>query len=455
MSLKWTNKSVLAFVGGDEPVSTLSRTVRERIIGEIDKGWNGPPYDPFELAERWGITASPNDEVRDARIVKAGATGFRIEFNPSRSRQRVRYSIAHEIAHTFFPDCADEARNRAAGQERGLGDEWQLEALCNIAAAEILMPVGSLPAIGEDETNLEYFLDLGKRYDVSTEAIFIRLVQVASHPCAMFCGSRAQGPRAKLGYRVDYMIGSRAWPASVATKDLPIESVASHCTSIGFSAKGDEVWQPAGERVHLECIAIPPYPGSAFPRVVGVSTPIGAQWSDRSPILYVTGDATEPQGAEPKIIVHVVNDKTPNWGGHGFAKALARKHPDAQSGFRTWAEKRSLGASLGEVQLEKLTNSLFVASMVSQHGYGPSATPRIRYSALRKCLDRVASIALQRGATIHMPQIGCGEAGGSWDIIEELIHSALSASGVAVTVYSLPNRKLPRRTQRALDLFTP
>src|SRR5260370_36865772 len=38
-----------------------------------------------------------------------------------------------------WPVCAERVRNRAR-MPFGEGDEWQLEALCNIAAAEILMP---------------------------------------------------------------------------------------------------------------------------------------------------------------------------------------------------------------------------------------------------------------------------------------------------------------------------
>jgi hypothetical protein len=34
-----------------------------------------------------------------------------------------------------------------------------------------------------------------------------------------------------------------------------------------------------------------------------------------------------------------------------------------------------------------------------------------------------------------MPRIGCGLAGGKWERIEPLVVSALSAKGVAVTVY--------------------
>ena len=61
--------------------------------------------------------------------------------------------------------------------------------------------------------------------------------------------------------------------------------------------------------------------------------------------------------------------------------------------------------------------------------------PPIRYQAIRDGLAKVAEFAVEHGASVHMPRIGCGLAGGKWDEIEPLIAEELSASGVIVTVY--------------------
>ncbi|MCT2277673.1 hypothetical protein M3G91_08560 [Micromonospora chalcea] len=47
----------------------------------------------------------------------------------------------------------------------------------------------------------------------------------------------------------------------------------------------------------------------------------------------------------------------------------------------------------------------------------------------------VADRAEELGASVHMPRIGCGLAGGSWQRIEPLIRQALSDRGIPVTVY--------------------
>ena len=81
--------------------------------------------------------------------------------------------------------------------------------------------------------------------------------------------------------------------------------------------------------------------------------------------------------------------------------------------------------------------------MVAQSGYGPSKHPRIRYIALRRALAFVTQAALDTNATLHMPRIGTGQAGGSWTIVEELIRDECALQGVSVTVYDLPGASIP------------
>jgi hypothetical protein len=60
-------------------------------------------------------------------------------------------------------------------------------------------------------------------------------------------------------------------------------------------------------------------------------------------------------------------------------------------------------------------------------------------------------IAQKRNATVHMPRIGSGEAGGSWDIVSELVEDALCNRGIQVTVYDLPGSEIKESEQRALN----
>jgi O-acetyl-ADP-ribose deacetylase (regulator of RNase III) len=73
--------------------------------------------------------------------------------------------------------------------------------------------------------------------------------------------------------------------------------------------------------------------------------------------------------------------------------------------------------------------------MVGQHGLRGGATPPIRYEAVEACLAKVAERARELDASVHMPRIGCGLAGGKWERIEPLVTKCLRDRGVAVTVY--------------------
>lgn len=436
----WTNKSVVGFAAGADPIAAMLRTARDGVIEAIEQGWEGPPFDLTELATRRGLEVIPSDDVKDARTVKVGGV-LRIEYNPNRPARRVRYSIAHEIAHTLFPDCDEQVRHRQTA-ERGKGDEWQLEALCNIGAAELLMPVGSLPPVGSATLHIEQLIELRERFQVGTEAIAIRLVQLTREPCAMFCASRP--PLRDGAMQVDYMIGSAAWAHPILQRQpLPENSVASHCTGVDFTWTGNEKWRVEGlPELDVEAIGIPPYPGSRYPRAVGIARPTTRDALAPS-ISYVRGDATEPRGDGSRLIVHVVHDATANWGGHGFANALARRHRAVQNDFRSWADEQGLGASFGTVRFCHIDETTAVASMVCQRGYrrGKQGLPLLRYRALRDCLTGVADHCVEGGMSVHMPRIGTGAAGGSWSVIEELIQSELVQRGVSVTVYELPGSR--------------
>ncbi|HVM60192.1 MAG TPA: macro domain-containing protein [Verrucomicrobiae bacterium] len=150
-------------------------------------------------------------------------------------------------------------------------------------------------------------------------------------------------------------------------------------------------------------------------------------------IRYVVGDATQPIGAGNKIIAHVCND-IGAWGA-GFVLAVSRRWPLAREAYL--AQKQDRGLVLGTVGIVKVEDTVWVANMVGQHGiHSQRGVPPIRYDALRRCLAGVAAHARDLRATIHMPRIACGLAGGRWEMVEPLIREELA--GLEVFVYDLP-----------------
>ncbi|MFI5529414.1 macro domain-containing protein [Kitasatospora sp. NPDC051853] len=153
------------------------------------------------------------------------------------------------------------------------------------------------------------------------------------------------------------------------------------------------------------------------------------------PLRIVKGDATAPQAKGPKLIVHVCNDLG-GWG-KGFVLAVSRRWPEPEREYRRWHRQRAHNDfALGAVQFVPVRPDTEVANLIGQRGIrtGSAGVP-VRYEALERGLHTVAAHALATGASVHMPRIGCGLAGGSWDRVEPLVTTALTDRGVAVTVY--------------------
>ena len=196
---RWTNPSVIALAAGSDPTEVIQSRARQTVLAAAQEGWHGPPFDPFELAELLNVRVLPNGDVLDARIVPSGPDLMTIEFNPDRPHGRIRYSVAHELAHTLFPDCADSVRNRVQHRMHR-GDEWQLELLCNIGAAEILMPSGYTD-LENEAIDIDNLLKLRRTFDVSVEALLLRMTKITSRPCAMFAAARISDTDRSSSYR--------------------------------------------------------------------------------------------------------------------------------------------------------------------------------------------------------------------------------------------------------------
>lgn len=106
-----------------------------------------PPVDIGFLAARRSIVRVREVSMKlDGRILRTPGGGYQVEVNAAHSKERRRFTCAHEIGHTFFFDLGGESatlKNRALvedGDLKTFGSDNQEEVLCNLAAAEILMP---------------------------------------------------------------------------------------------------------------------------------------------------------------------------------------------------------------------------------------------------------------------------------------------------------------------------
>ncbi|MYS06674.1 Appr-1-p processing protein [Streptomyces sp. SID6041] len=153
-------------------------------------------------------------------------------------------------------------------------------------------------------------------------------------------------------------------------------------------------------------------------------------------ITYVRGDATAPRGKGVKIVAHVVNDLG-GWG-KGFVLAVSRRWPEPEAAYRRWHRERARNDfGLGAAQFVQVEPYVWVANLVGQRGMrtGRSTGVPVRYEAIDAALGLLADRAEELGASVHMPRIGCGLAGGTWDRVEPLVVRRLVERGTPVTVY--------------------
>lgn len=151
-------------------------------------------------------------------------------------------------------------------------------------------------------------------------------------------------------------------------------------------------------------------------------------------INYTKGDATNLTAVGNKILVHIYND-VGGWG-KGFVMAISKRWKGPEMQYREWFKGQD-NFTLGEVQFVQVEQDLWIANLIGQHKINKdeSGNPPIRYNAVSCGLNKIAIFAIDKNASVHMPRIGCGLAGGTWNKIEPLIQSALTGKNIPVTVY--------------------
>ncbi|WP_290472954.1 ImmA/IrrE family metallo-endopeptidase [Leifsonia sp. 71-9] len=438
MGQQWTNSSVLAFADGADPIERARSVAEDLLQAAASLGLEGPPLDVARLAAALGARLRPTDSLTDARTVNIDGETI-IEYNPSRPRGRLRFSLAHELAHTRFPDVAREPRYRTElGAVPAADDNWEVELVCNIIAAELLLPEEAVGPLVNVETDIDFIMETRRRWDVSTEALLRRLVEASPRPLALLVTSaRAEGSR------VDYLLTSPSTKLSSVMNALAHGDLLEASQFRRPSAVGQTLHHKirVGDRtLEAQTVGTPPFPGSSRPRamtLIELAAPANAD----PHLSYVTGDLlTELDTRSPIIFAHVVSDSTRSWSRYGAAAALARAYPDFPGAYRAWTIADASNLALGNVHFVQRQDSggqVGIASIVAQEGYGPGKATRLRYDALEQGLTQVAEIAGREGAKVHVPRIGAGQAGGRWDIIETIIRKTLTVRDVDVIVHTL------------------
>lgn len=126
------------------------------------------------------------------------------------------------------------------------------------------------------------------------------------------------------------------------------------------------------------------------------------------------------------IILHQVNCKGVM--GCGVALAIRNKWPKVYEKYREHYQK----AKLGMIQIIPIKDDLFVVNLFAQDRYGREKR-HTNYDAVESCLKKISTWKLKnhQNLSVYIPyKMGCGNAGGNWDIIYSIIQDTISEAAI-------------------------
>jgi len=114
--------------------------------------------------------------------------------------------------------------------------------------------------------------------------------------------------------------------------------------------------------------------------------------------------------------------------GAGIAKYLKQNYPL----IYTVDKNTAYGDrnKLGTISIATIHNKLHIVNCYTQFYYGSKSKTPVDYVAIAKCLHRVA--LLYNGWEIRTPMIGCGLAGGDWDIVKLIFEETLGKQNLLI-----------------------
>lgn len=145
---------------------------------------------------------------------------------------------------------------------------------------------------------------------------------------------------------------------------------------------------------------------------------------------FISGDLLH---ADTDVIAHQVNCQGVM--GAGLARQIRNIHPVVYTKYKTACEQMTDIDLLGKVQVIS-TTPYRIANLFAQRYYGRVGR-YTDYSALQQCLTKLKDYMLQHNLnSIGLPEgLGCGLAGGSWDVVSTIITRVFTDTDIHVKIY--------------------
>lgn len=172
--MKWKSAAArrLREMGGVDSVDSAIPAVVAKILAGI----SCPPTDLGALCDQLKVREIIDDDIPVVGELRRENGVFRIVCAVGQSAVRRRFTIAHELAHVLFESSGPGAPRVGA----------ELERLCDMLAAEILMPKAVFEsALGEATVDGAVIKMVASRFQTSLTATAIRCVDV--RPISVVC----------------------------------------------------------------------------------------------------------------------------------------------------------------------------------------------------------------------------------------------------------------------------
>lgn len=221
-------------------------TIAQRLVCECEK--KTPPFDPFELCKLKKVEVSEQYLVDCAARLLPVPGGYVAEVNRNDSKQRKNFSICHEIAHTFL--VTEQSDFLEDGIKCNSDDSKEVrfrEYLCNLGAAEMLMPRHCfVPVASSYPPSLASLRKVAETFQVSLEAAASRILQLDVWKCCHLYFSAKRGADGGLelklaGARLSASLARNALAAAAFV--LEMQNLITKCPlsgDVGAMLRGEK-----------------------------------------------------------------------------------------------------------------------------------------------------------------------------------------------------------------------
>jgi IrrE N-terminal-like domain len=210
--------------------SQLALPTEQQVIARADAliaEWAlEPPISLDIVAGLQGVARVERVPLPHAACLVPTEEGAVIKLRRSDSRERQNFSGFHEIGHTFMPGYQLSIQLRCDPGQDNSRD--RLEALCDLAASELLLPRHHFTAdLHQAAMDFDTVDELSARYQASMEATARRLTALWHGPALLLrlevCNKPRDLPDAEPCLRASsYTPAGPAWPAIPRFKSLAL-----------------------------------------------------------------------------------------------------------------------------------------------------------------------------------------------------------------------------------------